>query len=294
MKLNFLKNDLKSLLLGVLTVFLLVIILVADVTYVSAENRKPQLSFYAINVGQGDSSLFILPDGRTILIDAGPEDAGRHVVRFLKDCGVKRIDLLVATHAHSDHIGGMKAVIAAFPIGTVWDSGFLHGSPIQSNFYKTINKKSIPFGRPKRGFTKKMGDVLIEVLAPSMLLHGTESDANNNCLVLRISYGKVSFLMAADMEREQRATIRPLPSSTVLKAAHHGSSNGTDMILLKEISPSLIILSYGHGNSYGYPHKEVVKAILKTRAKRFDTKKGTINIRTDGIKLTYPENKEVH
>ena len=251
------------------------------------------LRFYAFDVGQGDSSLFVLPDGKTILIDAGPEDRGKKLVRNLKKLGVKKIDLLVATHPHSDHIGGMIRLLSNFQIGKIWDSGFIHGSPIQNNFYRMIKEKNIPFGRPKRGFTEKMGEVQIHVLGPVRLIKGTKRDANNNCMVLKIRYGITCFLMLADMEGEQRSTISPLPEATVLKASHHGSSNGTNLALLKEVRPSVIILSYGKNNSYGYPHKEVKRAVSSLGIIRLDTKDGTIRIVSDGEKISYPQNREV-
>ena len=148
-------------------------------------------------------------------------------------------------------------------------------------------------GHLSKGFHEKMGDTVIEVLAPSRLIKGTESDPNNNCLVLKIAYGNTSFLMLADMEREQYSTIKPLPRATVLKAAHHGSVNGTSMDLLNEVRPSIIILSYGKNNPYGYPHKKVVGAISALGITRLDTKDGTIEIVSDGKKISYPMNREV-
>ncbi len=251
------------------------------------------LRFYAFDVGQGDSSLFVLPDGKTILIDAGPEDAGKSLLKELKRIGIKKIDLLVATHPHSDHIGGMKRVLSNFQIGKIWDSGFVSSSPLQKNFYNMIQKKNIPFGRPKRGYSEEIGGALVEVLGPAQLIGGTKRDANNNCLVLNIKYGSTNFLMLADMEREQLSTVRPLPRAAVLKASHHGSSNGTNMSLLKEVRPYVIILSYSRNNSYGYPHKEVVRAVSSLGIKRLDTKDGTIRIVSDGEKISYPQNREV-
>ena len=275
--------------------FSLIICLVAGSAWINrteVPEADGKLRFYAFYVGQGDSSLFILPDGKTILIDAGPEDAGKKLVKELKKLGVKKIDLLVATHPHSDHIGGMRRIISNFQIGKIWDSGFISNSPLQKNFYSTIQNKEIPFGRPKRGHSEKMGDVLVEVLAPARLIRGTKRDANNNCLVMNIKYGSTDFLMLADMEREQRSTVSPLPRAAVLKASHHGSSNGTDISLLKEVRPYFIILSYGRNNSYGYPHKEVVRAVSSSGIIRLDTKDGTVRIVSDGKKLSYPKKKE--
>ena len=280
-------------------IFILLFILAVVLPVLASWVGRPEtertvggMRLYAFDVGQGDSFLFILPNGETILIDAGPEESGKKLVRELKRLNVKKIDLLVATHPHSDHIGGMRKVLSNFRIGKVWDSGFIHGSPLQKNFYSTIQKKNIPFGRPKRGHSEKMGNVLIEVLAPARLIRGTKRDANNNCLVLNIKYGSTGFLMLADMEREQRSTVRPLPRAAVLKASHHGSSNGTDMNLLKEVSPRLIILSYGRNNSYGYPHREVVSAVSALGIKRLDTKGGTFRIVSDGERITWPRERE--
>ena len=199
---------------------------------------------------------------------------------------------MVATHPHSDHIGGMRRIISNFQIGKIWDSGFISNSPLQKNFYSTIQNKEIPFGRPKRGHSEKMGDVLVQVLAPARLIRGTKRDANNNCLVMNIKYGSTDFLMLADMEREQRSTVSPLPRAAVLKASHHGSSNGTDISLLKEVRPYFIILSYGRNNSYGYPHKEVVRAVSSLGIIRLDTKDGTVRIVSDGENISYPQNRE--
>lgn len=252
------------------------------------------LRFYAIDVGQGDSSLFIFPTGESMLIDAGPKASAKKLTRYLKQCGLKKIDILVATHAHSDHIGGMNAVIEQFRIGEVWDSGYAHGSSLQIKFYSAVRDKKIPFGRVRRGYVREIGGALIEVLAPAVELKGTASDANNNSVVLRVVYGDVSFLITGDMESAERLTVSPLPQSTVLKAAHHGSRTGTDAGLLRDVSPLAVVFSYGKGNSYGHPHKDVLELLTRNgQIKRFDTANGTVKFRTDGKKLTYQKGSEV-
>lgn len=274
----------------------IILILVALTACTSVyAGEKQELYFYAIDVGQGDSSLLIFPAGESMLIDAGPVSSAKELTRWLKQRGLKKIDILVATHPHSDHIGGMNAVIEAFEIGEIWDSGYAHGSDIQIKFYQTIKNRKIPFGRPKRGYTRKIGDAVIEVLGPASELLNTSSDANNNSIVLRVTYGTVSFLMTGDMDKEERRTISPLPISTVLKAAHHGSRTGTDAKLLREVNPKIIIFSYKKGNSYGHPHKEVLQLLVKNKQiKRFDTANGTIRIKTDGKNLTYQKKAVVN
>lgn len=280
--------------LSTLTLTVLMLALLSASAPAAAAGKR-DLRFYAIDVGQGDSSLFVFPTGETMLVDAGPPSSAKNLTRYLKQCGLKKINILVATHPHSDHIGGMNEVIGEFNVGEIWDSGYAHGSDMQIKLYQTIKDKKIPFGRPKRGYKREIGGALVEVLAPSEELRGTSSDANNNSIVLRVTYGSVSFLMTGDMDKEQRRTISPLPGSTVLKAAHHGSRTGTDAKLLREVSPVVIILSYKKGNSYGHPHKEVLRLLAKNKQiKRFDTANGTVKLRTDGKSLTYQKNAVVN
>lgn len=287
----------KSLIRPVLAALILSMLLFlpaqAHLAWGASRSERHELYFYALDVGEGDSSLFIFPNGQTMLIDAGPEDAGRNVVKYLKSLHVKKIDCLVATHPHSDHIGGMIDVMGKFEIGKVWDSGFVLGSKPQKDFYLEIKRQKIRFGRPKRGYAEKFGDVSVEVLAPAKEIRNSPSDANNNSIVLLIKYGSVSFLMAGDMEIQERGTIWPPPGCTVLKAAHHGSRNGTDKKFLEATSPKIVILSYGKGNRYGHPHKETTDAVAEMGIKRFDTAEGTLRFKTDGTRITYRKDREV-
>jgi len=250
------------------------------------------LRFYALNVGQGDCSYFIFPNGKNMLVDAGSSKSKSAIAAFLKEHKVKKIDLLVATHPHSDHIGAICEVVKNYDIAEVWDSGYIHGSNYQKKFYKAVLDKKIPFKKVSAGQNKNFGDVTVKVLAPVRILSGTNSDANNNSIVLLVSYGNVSFLMTGDMEREERNSFE-IPCATVLKAAHHGSRTGTDKALLSRIKPKIITLSYGEGNEYGHPHKSVVKAIEDFNLLRFDTKDGTICIATDGNEIKYNKKQVV-
>ncbi|MDR0649049.1 MAG: MBL fold metallo-hydrolase [Synergistaceae bacterium] len=243
------------------------------------------LSFYAFDVGQGDSFLFRFPDGSNALVDSGTRKSAGKLVAKLRRLGVSKIDLVVATHPHADHIGGMKDVINSFEVGKVWDSGYNHGSPVQREMLETIRDKKIRFGRPRAGFVEKRGGATIEVLAPKQPISGTQSDPNNNSIVLRVAYGEVSFLMTGDIEEAGRARAGPFPKSSVLKAAHHGSANGTDDKLMTDVRPEIAVLSYGRGNQYGHPHKAVLKLLKKHGTRVYATADGDITITTDGKTL---------
>ncbi len=247
----------------------------------------PQIVMSVIDVGQGDSILVEFPNGQDMLVDAGPRSAGPDVVSYLKKRNISRINILVATHPHEDHIGGMQDVLASFPVDKVWDSGYSHGSRTQENFLQTIKDKGIRFGMPKAGFSQMVGDAQIEVLAPVRALSGTNSDANNNSVVLRISYKQTSFLLTGDMESEERSTVSSWPKTTVLKVAHHGSRNGTDKYFLSSLSPKMAIISCARGNSYGHPHASTLSALKDAGVKIYDTEDvGTVVLSSDGKNVT--------
>lgn len=250
------------------------------------------LSFYAFDVGQGDSILFHFPGGENVLIDAGTRKSAKSLFMKLKQLGVRKIDILVATHPHEDHIGGMKEVIGAFEIGKIWDSGYNHGSQMQREMLEEIKRRKIRFGRPRAGFIERIGDAEIEVIAPKRQISGTNSDANNNSLILKITYGRISFLMMGDVEERGRDSAGSFPRSVVLKASHHGSRNGTDEKLLSEVKPEVAILSYGRGNPYGHPHKEVLKLFRDHRVKVYATVSGDIIMTTDGKSYSVKTDKK--
>jgi competence protein ComEC len=247
------------------------------------------LALSVIDVGQGDSILVQFPSGQDMLVDAGEQAAGPTVVQYLRSRGVQRVDILVASHPHADHIGGMLRVLGAFPVGKVWDSGYVHGSRTQEDFLRTIKAKGVRFGRPKAGFSEQVGEATIQVLAPpAEPLSGTDSDANNASIVLRITYGSVSFLLPGDMQTEERATVAKWPRSTVLKVAHHGSRNGTDLAFAKAVSPEYAVISCGAGNPYGHPHREAIIALQSAGAKVLSTAiDGTVVFTTDGKSISY-------
>jgi len=223
-----------------------------------------------------------------MLVDAGNKADGGQVVGYLKAHGVKQIDILVATHPHEDHIGRMPDVLTAFKVGRVWDSGYSHGSKTQQTFLSLVQRKGLQYGKPRKGFTRDVGPVKVQVLAPSTkLITGTESDANNNSLVLRLEYGKTSVLLSGDMETEERAKCGPWPTTTVLKVAHHGSRNGTDTEFAIAVHPTSTFISYGQGNSYGHPHQEAITVLTAVGAKLYSTaESGTVVITSDGQRVS--------
>lgn len=244
--------------------------------------REDRLCFTAFNVGQGDALLFEFPNGQTMLVDAGTRNGGRTVVSALKSKGINTVDILVSTHPHEDHIGGMAEILRSFSVGKVWDSGFVSASKTQQVFLEEIQRKKIRYGHPKAGFKQKIGEAEVTVLGPVRMLSGTNSDANNNSLILHVTFGGVSFLLMGDLELEGRRSVGVFPSSTILKAAHHGSWTGIDATLLQQVNPDLVVLSYGKKNAYGHPHKQTLELLKSTSVRYLGTPMGAVVVKTDG------------
>jgi competence protein ComEC len=250
----------------------------------------PSMKIHFIDVGQGDSILIQSPDGKSMLIDAGEGESGDTVVSYLKDNGIKRLSMLAMTHPHSDHIGGITQVLDSFPVGRVLDSGYAHGSRLQEHTLEEIERKHIPYSVATAGQHYRLGArVDVEVLSPPATpFSGTDNDANNNSLVMRVTYGSVSALLTGDIESEAEGALlasRRNIESNILKVAHHGSADSTSVELLRQVRPAYVVISVGRRNEYGHPHKSTLRRLSpeKLGASVYRTDQdGTIVLTTDG------------
>jgi len=247
-----------------------------------------------IDVGQGDSILVEFPGHKKMLIDGGgiPQnsfDIGERVVSpFLWSKGIKKIHYLILTHAHPDHLNGLRAVARNFRIGEVWEAFSPLENETYAEFKKSLSLKTLQ-KRLFRGHLLQEGIAKLEILHPKKGDPFVEIVENNQSLVLRITYGKTSFLLTGDIERGAEREIAENCQeikSQVLKSPHHGSNSSSSQDFLSKVSPQVIVISAGEGNRYGLPDKNVIARYKKIGAKIFRTDlHGAVEVSSNGQRL---------
>lgn len=251
------------------------------------ELEKPdpvgQLKAHFIDVGQGDSILIQTPT-QNILIDGGDRDYGSTVVSYIKNQGVSELNLVIGTHAHSDHIGGLIEVFKNIPVKEVIDPGVVHTSKTFEDYLTLIDQKDIKFTEGRAGMTRDIGGAKMQILHP---VSPSSSHLNDSSIVAKITFGQVSFMLTGDAEQDSEAQIllqsQVQPTSTILKLGHHGSRTSTTDAFLEAVDPEVAIIMAGEGNSYGHPHEETLQKLSDTGVDIYRTDlHGTIVITTDG------------
>lgn len=245
-----------------------------------------------LDVGQGDAIAIRSPRGRWALVDGGPNGAGwdageRVVLPFLRRSGCRRLDFLVGTHPHSDHVGGLPAVLAGLPVDRVWDSGQADESPVYRAFLATILTTGAVLAPVRRGNQLLFDGIELEVLAPDHPhLEQTHSDANNNGLAIRLRYNAFTMLLAADAEREAEAELvanaRSQLKADVLKVPHHGSRFGSTPDFLAAVQPRASIVSVGKENLFGHPAQPVLTRLKGYGPVYRTDQDGAITLKSNG------------
>ncbi|MGY4797370.1 MBL fold metallo-hydrolase [Lysinibacillus fusiformis] len=268
-------------------VLLLCIFLLAGCTEVVKTEKIPvtaghEMQVHFIDVGQGDSILIESPNGKTMLVDGGVKGAGQQIVSYLKELGINKLDIVVATHPDADHIGGIIPVLDTMPIEQFYDSGKVHTSQTFEEMLTRIDEKNIPYHVPKTG-----DEIEFDKEVNVKVLNANEQATDNNdaSIVLKMTYGNVSFLLTGDagvaLEKDM---LQYDVTATVLKAGHHGSNTSSSEEFVRAVKPEVTILSYGEDNKYGHPHTEVVDRLQAIGSKIYATADlGTITVSTDGV-----------
>jgi len=256
------------------------------------------LEMTMIDVGQGESMLVGFPDGKLALSDGGglPSlggarlrparlDIGEDVVSpYLWSRSIRRVDLLILSHTHSDHMGGVPALMRNFGIREIW-TGATPPSPQWDALRAEALRRGVKIVALRRGGEFAYGGTRLKVLAPPAE-YTSESPHNNDSLVLRVAYGRHSFLLTGDIERQiERDLLESgsLEPSDVLKVAHHGSRTSSSDAFLDNVRPAIALVSAGLHNSYGNPHPAVLQRMKERHTVLLRTDLwGLISIRTDG------------
>lgn len=257
------------------------------------EDTVNEVSVHFIDVGQADS-IFIDYGDVDILIDGGNNADGELVVNYLKSLGTDDIELIVATHPHEDHIGGLDTVIYNFDVEQIIKPALSENTKTNRDFEEAISSKSIPVGYPTQGEIIEFGDLKFTVLSDKSKKY---SDTNNYSIVLKMVYQETSFLFTGDAEAEAEHDI--LESGLdikvdVLKVGHHGSASSTTANFLRKVSPDYAVISVGTDNKYGHPDPIIINRLnLHDIATMQTNEMGTIVFTSNGYELSFTAIKEV-
>jgi len=237
-------------------------------------------SVHFIDVGQGDAILVEAGDA-DILVDGGP--SGTAVLSYLAGQHVPDLDLMVATHPHADHIGGLDDVLAQYKVLEVWTNGATSTSQTYQDFAAAVATEGAVQQQIRRGYSTEFGGVTLTALDPTDPLTG---DANGDSIVLRLSCGSVDVLLTGDANADSEASMLADPSvvldADVLKVGHHGSSTSTTNAFLDAVTPNDAVISVGAGNTYGHPTQETLNRLADHGATVYRTDlNGTVVLTSD-------------
>lgn len=263
----------------------------------SAEEEKPEeaklpsgrMNVHFMDVGQADCIL-IEADGAAMLVDAGKNEDGGQIVEYLKEQGIARLEYVIGTHPHEDHIGGMDDVLRNFEVGTVILPAKVHTTQTYMDVLQAVEDCGLAVTQAVRGDTFGLGEASFTILSPPA---GSDygDELNNWSVAIRLTYGQNSFVLTGDAEEAAEADILASGlelKADVVKAGHHGSKTSNSPAFLQAVAPSYAVISCGMGNSYGHPDLEILEEFqaLGTAVFRTD-EQGTVVAQSDGQQIAW-------
>lgn len=255
----------------------------------NTEVAEGELSVWFLDVGQGDSGLIRFPNGETMLIDAGESDAAPEILEVIEGEKIEKLDYVIATHPHADHIGGMEQVLKSVEA----EQCFLPDKPAKSKTYQNLmeylEEEKIKVETVKAGKRILDGNGFqVDVVAPLRSDYGNVNDVS---VVLRLQYGDKSFLFTGDAQKEAERDILLSGvniQANVLKVGHHGSDTSSTRGFIRQIAPQYAVISCGEGNSYGHPKPITIETLMAFSVRVYRTDlDGTVKFTTDGKKTMH-------
>ena len=281
------KRDALYIIFAVVLVFGLIFSHFGGRIFNKTEDRAESgiLAVHFQDVGNADSVFIQLPDGKIALIDGAERENAKDIIDYIESLGTTKIDYLIATHPHSDHIGGLAEIIDALDVSMVFMPDAVHTTSEFEDMINSIEKKNIPVTKAEDKLVLFEGEgYKAECLSPS----GEYDNLNDYSIVLKLTYKNKSFLFMGDaektVEKELVENYGYALRSDVLKVGHHGSDTSSCKEFLEAVNPKIGVISVGKGNDYGHPHKEVIKRLERYGIEILRTDKtGTVVLKTDGF-----------
>ena len=248
------------------------------------------LKVHYLDVGQGDSIFIELPNNETMLIDAAESYQSENIINYLKNLNYQKIDYVIGTHPHTDHIGGLKDIINTFEIGKIYMPKVVSTTKTYESLLMAIKDKNLKINTAKAGTSIIDTDALkINILAPN---NSTYTELNNYSVVTKITYGTTKFLFMGDAEKLSENEIKEDVTADVIKIGHHGSNTSSSIDFIKKVNAKYGIISVGLNNKYNLPKEETITNWENSRTKIYLTNtNGTITAISDGTNIKIESEK---
>ena len=256
--------------------------------YINTNNDL--LKVHYLDVGQGDSIFVELPNNETMLIDAAESYQSENIINYLKNLNYQKIDYVIGTHPHTDHIGGLKNIINTFEIGKIYMPKVVSTTKTYESLLMAIKDKNLKINTAKAGTSIIDTDTLkINILAPNNSIY---TELNNYSVVTKITYGTTKFLFMGDAEKLSENEIKENVTADVIKIGHHGSNTSSSIDFIKKVNAKYGIISVGLNNKYNLPKEETITNWENSGTKIYLTStNGTIRASSDGTNIKIESEK---
>ncbi len=288
----------KNKYLYILTIIIFCLSFFLDYYNTPKKNEKKAFASDALivnylDVGEGDSIFIKLPNNETLLIDAGEKEMSDRVINFINDLGYEKINYIIATHPHTDHIGGLESVINNFAVDKIYMPKVSSNTKTFESLLYTIKEKGLTVTTAKSGvylLNDETKNLTLQFLAPNS---STYKNLNNYSAVLKLTYQNTHFLFMGDAEVKSEQEITLDPTADVIKVGHHGSDTSSSLSFLKRVNPKYAIIMVGKDNQYHHPYQNIINRYQNLGATIYRTDlSGTIICKSDGVTVNCEGSKK--